>query len=93
MAYPKKKPVGEEAARVKNAPTIGYWSCLGGVEVKFIEDDDDLNPTVTGLIGTFAGKPDVFQRRIQAEMKKDGREFITICGTHLYLDECIRNPL
>ena len=95
MAFHRGKNVPNELLeRVKTAPTIGYWSCMGGVEVKFIEDNpDDLETYVSGMIGTFAGGPKPFQRKVLYTTTAESRAYITLNGTHLYLDECIRNPL
>lgn len=94
MAFHKGMNVSREVLdRAKSAPTIGYWSCMGGVEVKFIEDGDDYETYVTGLIGTFAGTPKPFQRKVQYTLTAESRAYINLNGTHLFLDECIRNPL
>lgn len=95
MAFNKGNHVSNEVLkRVKFAPTIGYRSCLGGVEVKFIEENpDDLELYVTGMIGIFAGTPTPFRRKVHYTTANDSRAFITIARTRLFLDECIRNPL
>lgn len=94
MAFHKGKNVPNEVLeKAKFAPTIAYWSCLGGVEVKFMEEDDDYETCLIGMIGTFAGTPRPFQRKIQYTPTAKSRAYIVIGGTHLYLDECIRTQL
>lgn len=93
MAFRNMKANEAEIARIKEARTIGYWSCMGGVEVKFVEDGPDYTTYIKGVMGTFAGTPKVFQRAVQYTNNAEPREYIVINHTRLYLDECIRTDI
>lgn len=68
-------------------PTIGYWSALGGVEVKQIDD------TVDGIFvycesGAWTGNRK--QHKLKVRQERKGREYVQISSYKLYLDECLR---
>lgn len=89
------KPDRDTIALMQSKPTIGYWSEMGGVEVKMIEFDADLmEDVVFGFVGTFSGTPKPFSRVIQyTTASKDPRAYINLNKHLLFMDECIRNPL
>lgn len=70
--------------------TIGYWSCFGGVEVKEIEYD--LEDKIVCVSGAWNGKKSFHRLKVYAT-KKEGRDYINLFGTRLFLDECLRVSL
>lgn len=77
----------EEKAICTDLPTIGYWSALGGVEVKQIDH------TVDGIFvycesGAWVGQ--FRPHKLKVRTDRNGREYVRICSYKLYLDECLR---
>lgn len=81
----------EKIRIIESAPVIGYWSCLGGVEVRFIDYTPD------GIMcyvkaNAWCGKPTYHIRKVSEQYTNDGRhrDNIKIYNQRLYLDECLR---
>ncbi len=78
----------EKMEIIENSPIIGYWSEMGGVEVRKIED------TIDGIklyikANAWYGKPSYHTRTVTFE-RRYKREHIRLFHRRLYLDECIR---
>lgn len=76
---------------IENSPVIGYWSCLGGVEVRKIEHTPD------GIIfyikaNAWYGEPTYHTRKVIEQYSSDGmhRDNVRVYNRRLYLDECLR---
>lgn len=65
-------------------PSVGYWSELGGVEVKRIEYG--IDDYICCVSGTFAGK----RQGHRVKVNYGDRCYIKLYGRRLYMDECIR---
>ena len=77
----------EEKTICTHLPTIGYWSELGGVEVKQIEH------TVDGIFvycesGAWTGNHK--QHKLKVRQERNAREYVQMRSYKLYLDECLR---
>ena len=72
----------------KALPTIGYWSLLGGVEVKKIEYD--IEDYVVCIVGAWIGQSRLYRVPIKYTHSKDARPYIFVGHSKLYLDECLR---
>lgn len=68
-----------------NKNSIGYWSALGGAELKHIEYD--INDYAIVVINAWGGKKSVHKLKIYYGSKRD---YINIHDYRLYFDECIR---
>lgn len=68
------------------SPTIAYISALGGFEIKRIAYG--IEDYVFAVSGAWCSEKQAHLVRIQ--YTRDGRSFIRVCGTRLYLDEAIR---
>ena len=64
--------------------TVGYWSELGGVELKDIKSDD----TLICVSNAWAGKKSV--HAVVIRFTQYDRPYIKLYNSRLYLDECIR---
>ena len=67
-----------------NKKSVGYWSVLGGAELKHIEYD--INDYAIIVIGAWSNKKSVHRLKIYYGK----RDYITIHGYRLYFDECFR---
>lgn len=67
-----------------NKDSVGYWSILGGAELKGIEYD--INDYAIVVIGAWCSKKSI--HRVKIYYGK--RDYIIIQGLRLYFDECIR---
>lgn len=81
----------EKIRIIENSPIIGYWSCLGGVEVRFIDY------TADGIMfyvkaNAWNGKPSYHIRKVKEQWENGDRhkDHIVIYNQRLYLDECLR---
>ena len=81
----------ERKNEIENSPVIGYWSCLGGVEVRKIEY------TPEGILfwikaNAWCGKPTYHIRKVIEQFSNDGphRDNVRVYNHRLYLDECLR---
>ena len=75
---------------IENMPIIGYWSCLGGVEVRHIEDTIDGTKLYIKA-NAWHGKPSYHILKVLHRFtQKDTVDYISLFGYHLRLDECIR---
>ena len=70
---------------------IGYWSCLGGVEVRKIDYTPD------GIMfyikaNAWYGHPTYHKTKVIEQYTVDGthRDHVRIYNQRLYLDDCIR---
>lgn len=73
--------------RLNGLPTIAYWSCLGGVEVKNIISNIPPTPDFAICIsGTWAGDRHYHTVRIY---RHKGDSYITIRGKRLYFRDII----
>lgn len=68
-----------------NKKSIGYWSALGGAELKKIIYG--INDYAVIVIGAWSSQKSVHRVKINYGNKRD---YITIHGYRLYIDECIR---
>ena len=91
----KMKVSKTKAEQLMKMPTIGYWSELGGVEVKeIVEDNGNFETEIYGIEGTFAGTPKAFRRVLQyGSQSRNPRDYINLHNHILYMDECIRNGI
>ena len=71
---------------IKQMKTVGYWSAVGGLEVKEIKYG--IDDTLVVVEGAWNGKPEVHELRVNST--RGGRSYITLRGVRYYLDECIR---
>lgn len=62
--------------------TVGYWSVLGGVELKRIEYG--ITDYAVCVTGTFAGKPSVHRLKVRFG------DYVVLYGNRLYFADCIR---
>lgn len=69
-------------------PAIGYASLLSGVEVHGIECG--INDYVYAVSGAWAGTAAQSFHRARIDYTARGRAYFRICGSRVYLDECIR---
>ena len=81
----------QEKAKIEAMPTIGYWSALGGVEVKSIENG--IEDYVVCVANAWYGKHTVHRLRIKYTHSKDSRAYIVLDGYKPYLDECLRSGM
>lgn len=87
MAFTK-----QEKAHIKALPTLGYWSSLGGVEIKRFEDTDGETYVIC-IINAWGWKSSYHRLRIKYTHTKDARPYIEFEGVKLYLDQCIRSRM
>lgn len=66
-------------------PTIGYWSALGGVELKGIEHGVEDYALV--IANAWGGKKSAHRVRVHYEYRVP---HIVVKDTRLYFDDCIR---
>ena len=78
----------QEKRELDNLPTIGYWSALGGVEVKKVEYG--IEDYIVCISNAWGGKKAYHRVRIKYTHAKDSREYIDIEGTKLYLDQGVK---
>ena len=78
----------QEQLEIENLPTIGYWSALGGVEVKRIHTV--FEEYVWCIAHAWSGKRTAHRLRIQYTHAKNSRAYIKLEGHKLYMDECLR---
>lgn len=72
----------------RNASSIAYCSCLGGLEIKAILHGIDTEIIcMSGAWGSAANKQ---MHRVKVNYTASGRAFIRINKSRVYLDECIR---
>lgn len=72
-----------------NKPSLGYWSCLGGVEVKeIIYDIEDYVVVVTNSFNTLPYKKHL--TKLLVKYNKNVDPFISFNGYKLYMADCIR---
>lgn len=81
----------EKKSIIENSSILGYWSSLGGVEVRKIEDTPD------GIIfyvkaNAWNGHPTYHIRKLSTKFSNDGahKDNIKVYNQRLYLDECLR---
>ena len=76
--------------QIDEMPTIGYWSTLGGVEVKKVEHD--IDDYVICKVGAWQGNPTYHRVKINYTNVKhiEPRAYVVIRWERLFLDECIR---
>lgn len=77
--------------KIEGSKIIGYWSCLGGVEVR------DIQYTPEGIIfyikaNAWYGKPTYHKTKVIEQFTTDGshRDHVRVYNQRLYLDECLR---
>lgn len=75
----------QEKQNYLNKKSIGYWSALGGAELK--EFIYDINDYAVIVIGAWCSQKSVHRVKINYGNKRD---YIVINGCRLYIDECIR---
>lgn len=63
--------------------SVGYWSALGGCEVKELND-----AFCVCVSGAWCSKKSV--HRVRVRCTKAGRPYVVVNGLRLHLDECIR---
>lgn len=71
---------------MSNTNTIGYWSALGGIEVKEIRYE--IDDKIVCVSNAWYGKPKTHTVRIY--YTQNGRPYINLYGLRFHLDECIR---
>lgn len=74
-----------ERVHIDDMPTVGYWSCLGGVEVKEIQYG--IEDYIVYISNAWNGSRSYHRVKINYDGK---RFYITLHGQRLYLDECLR---
>lgn len=83
----------EKQALIESMPIIGYWSCLGGVEVRHIEDSID-GTRLYVKANAWHGKPSYHILKVLSRFTQtDTVNYISLFGYHLRLDECIREGI
>lgn len=87
MAFTK-----QEKASIAAMPTIGYWSNLGGVEVKQVEHAGTEDYVIC-VVNAWFGTHTYHRLRIKYTHTKDARPYIDFEGTKLYLDQCVRSGM
>lgn len=70
---------------LREVKTLGYWSALGGVEVKDIQYG--IEDYVVCLANAWNGKASAHRVKVNYA---GNRSFIRVHNTRLYMDECIR---
>lgn len=82
-----------EKRAIDALPTIGYWSALGGVELKRIEHG--IEDYCICRVGSWKSKPTYHRVRVQYPNVKrvEPRPFIVINYEKFYLEDCIRSQL
>ena len=79
-----------EKLEIIDMPPVGYWSALGGVEVKKIEHGfEDRCICVSNAWHSGSDAKGVHKLKIRYDYKKDD-SFVIIFGKQLYFSECIR---
>jgi len=78
----------ETKRKIKEEKTIGYWSVLGGLELKKIEYGIEDYAFVVS--GAWNGKRNVHKLKIKQSRLGD-YVYIQLGNTKYYFDECIRN--
>lgn len=70
---------------ILDMPTIGYWSCFGGVEVKYMKHS--INDYCFCISGSFTShkKP----HRVKIYQRNDS-PYIILYGVRLKFNECLR---
>jgi len=81
----------QEKEYFESLPTIGYWSTLGGVEVKSIEHG--IEDYLVCVVGAWTGVRTVHRLRVKYTHSKDARAYVSFEGTKLYLDQCLRTGI
>ena len=81
----------EKREIIDNSPVLGYWSNLGGVEVRKIED------TPNGIMfyvkaNVQSNKPTYHIRKVSIRWSNDGahQDNIKVYNQRLYLADCLR---
>ena len=80
-----------EKRQLDKLPTIGYWSALGGVEVKKVEHGDV--DYLICRVPSWKREPTYHRVKVQYPNVKgvEPRPFIVIHYEKFYLDECTRS--
>lgn len=78
-----------EKATIEEMKTVGYWSALGGVEVKSVEHGTE--DYVICVANSWYGHHTYHKLRVYY-LPSTSRPYISIDNHRLYLDQCIRNP-
>ena len=73
---------------LKSMTTIGYWSALGGVEVKEIAEEG-YETYVSCISNAWNGKKQA--HKVKIKYTKGGAGFIELHGTRLKMNECLHN--
>ena len=78
-----------EKRQIDEMPTIGYWSALGGVEVKKVEHG--IEDYIICKVGAWQGNPTYHRVKIKyTDTKyKEPKPYIVIRWERLFLDDCI----
>lgn len=80
-----------KVSTIEESRVIGYWSCLGGVEVRKIDYTPD------GIMfwikaNAWCSKPTYHRTKVIEQYTSDGahRDHVKIYNQRLYLDDCLR---
>lgn len=68
--------------------TEGYWSAIGGVEVKEIKDED-CEQYVYCISNAWGGEKQAHRVKVQYS-RKDSEPFVVVHGYRLYMRDCMR---
>lgn len=81
----------EKKSIIENSSILGYWSSLGGVEVRKIEDTPDGIKFYVKA-NAWYGRPTYHIRKVSTQFSNDGahKDNIKVYNQRLYLDECLR---
>lgn len=81
----------EKKSIIENSSILGYWSSLGGVEVRKIEDTPDGIKFYVKA-NAWYGCPTYHIRKVSTQFSNDGahKDNIKVYNQRLYLDECLR---
>lgn len=86
----------QEKREIENLPTIGYWSALGGVDIKRIDTElggETNDQYILCVVNAWQSKHTYHRVRIKYTHSKDSRAYIEIEGVKLYLDQCVRSGM
>ena len=80
-----------EKRQIDEMPTIGYWSALGGVELKKVEHG--VEDYCICRVNSWRRKPTYHRVKIKYTKTKykESKPYIVIFYENLYLDACIKS--
>lgn len=83
--------IREKKEIIDNSPLLGYWSNLGGVEVRKIEETPD-GIRFWVKANAWCSEPTYHIRKVSTQFSNDGahKDNIKVYNQRLYLEDCLR---